>query len=108
MPANIDAPKENNQSHAGIIRFLPTIPYQLGTNPLAMDPVYLPGQAYLAARQGAPAAAEFQKVLNNLQLQFGVPIGSLAHLGLARAYLLEAQSAQGPDAQAARAKARAA
>jgi eukaryotic-like serine/threonine-protein kinase len=36
------------------------------------------------------------------------PIGSLAHLGMARAYALGAQSAQGADADAARAKARAA
>jgi len=34
--------------------------------------------------------------------------GALAHLGLARAYALEAQSAQGAGAEAARAKARAA
>jgi eukaryotic-like serine/threonine-protein kinase len=35
------------------------------------------------------------------------PMGALAHLGLARAYALEAQSAQGADADADRAKARA-
>jgi hypothetical protein len=34
--------------------------------------------------------------------------GALAHLGLARAYALEAASAQGAEADAARAKARAA
>jgi hypothetical protein len=34
--------------------------------------------------------------------------GPLAHLGLARAYALQAQSTQGADADAARAKARAA
>ena len=40
-------------------------------------------------------------------LETGDPIGALANLGLARAYMLEAQSAQGPDADAGRAKARA-
>ena len=34
------------------------------------------------------------------------PIGALAHLGLARAYALEAQSLQGAEADGARAKAR--
>ena len=61
----------------------------------------------MAAHQGAPAAAEFQKVLKYRVLETGDPIGALANLGLARAYMLEAQSAQGPDADAGRAKARA-
>jgi hypothetical protein len=62
----------------------------------------------LAAHQGAPAAAEFQKVLGSLHLQNGDPIGSLAQLGLARAYMVEAQAAPGAEADATRTKARSA
>jgi eukaryotic-like serine/threonine-protein kinase len=50
--------------------------------------VYVRGEAYLAARQGAEAAAEFQKILDNRYIAFADPIGALAHLQLARAFLL--------------------
>jgi serine/threonine protein kinase/tetratricopeptide (TPR) repeat protein len=71
-------------------------------------PVYLSGQAYLAANQGAEAAAEFQTIIDHAGMVGNAPIGALAHVGLARAYALQARSAQGADAQAARAKALAA
>lgn len=79
------------------------LPYDLGGS---VGSPYLRGQAYLAAKKGAEAAAEFQKILNNPGLVLTAPIGALAHLGLARAYVLEAQSSQGADAQTARANAR--
>ncbi|HEU5409482.1 MAG TPA: protein kinase [Candidatus Acidoferrales bacterium] len=69
-------------------------------------PPYARGQAYLAAKKGAEAAAEFQKIINNPGVVQNAPTGALAHLGLGRAYLLEAQSSQGADADAARASAR--
>jgi tetratricopeptide (TPR) repeat protein len=47
------------------------------------------GEAYLAARQGVQAAAEFQKILDQRGLWLNDPIGALAHLGLARAYVLQ-------------------
>jgi serine/threonine protein kinase len=94
---------------AAIEALAPTAPYDLSGSAITLYPAYFRAEAYLAAHQGAPAAAEFQKVLKYRTLEFGDPIGALAHLGLARAYMLEAQSAQGPDADAdaARAKARA-
>ncbi len=92
---------------AGIEALAPAAPYDLSSAVLTLYPPYFRGQAYLAANQGAPAAAEFQKVLKYRTVEFGDPIGALANLGLARAYVLEAQAAQGPDADAARAKARA-
>jgi hypothetical protein len=75
---------------------------------LTLYPVYVRGEAYLAARQGSEAAVEFQKILDHPGVVVNEPIGALAHLGLARACALQAQSMQGPDADAARAKARAA
>ncbi len=65
-------------------------PYELGFNAeAALYPAYLRAEAYLAAQQGAAAAAEFQKVLDNPGVVQNMPIGALAHLGLARAYALE-------------------
>jgi tetratricopeptide (TPR) repeat protein len=49
---------------------------------------YLRGDAYLAAHEGAEAAAEFQKVLDHRGAVGNAPIGALAHLGLGRAYAL--------------------
>jgi eukaryotic-like serine/threonine-protein kinase len=66
-------------------------PYELGSNEDAtLCPVYLRGEAYLASQQGAAAAAEFQKVLDNPGVVQNEPIGALAHLGLGRAHALEA------------------
>ena len=65
-------------------------PYELGGNRASMSlgPVYLRGQAYVAAKQGAAAAAEFQKILDHPGIVTNEPIGALAHLGLGRAYAL--------------------
>jgi tetratricopeptide (TPR) repeat protein len=73
----------------------------------AMYPVYVRGEAYVAAHQGSEAAAEFQKILDHPGIVLDQPIAALAHLQLGRAYALEAQSLHGADADAARAKARA-
>jgi tetratricopeptide (TPR) repeat protein len=63
-----------------------------------MFPVFVRGEAYLAAHKGSEAAAEFQKVLDHRGLVLNQPIGALAHLGLGRAYLLQGDI---PKAQAA-------
>jgi eukaryotic-like serine/threonine-protein kinase len=52
----------------------------------ALYPVYVRGEAYLAARRGAEAAAEFQKILGHRGIVVSDPIGALAHLQLGRAY----------------------
>jgi eukaryotic-like serine/threonine-protein kinase len=80
-------------------------PYERGQG---MYPAYVRGEAYLLASQGSEAAAEFQKILDHPGVVLNDPIGALAHLGLARAHALQARSAQGADADAALAKARAA
>jgi eukaryotic-like serine/threonine-protein kinase len=69
---------------------------------------YIRGQAYLAAGQGASAAAEFQKILDRSGLVWNCWTGALAHLGVARANALEAKTASGADAAAARVRALAA
>jgi tetratricopeptide (TPR) repeat protein len=59
-----------------------------------MLPVYLRGQAYLAAQKGAEAAAEFQKILDHPGVVGNEPIGALAHLGLGRAYAMQGDMAK--------------
>lgn len=48
-------------------------------------PVYVRGQAYLANRQYAQAAAEFEKVLAHRGVVLSDPVDAFARLGLARA-----------------------
>ncbi len=71
-------------------------------------PVYVRGEAYLAAGQGRAAAAEFQKILDHSGIVWNCWTGALAHLGVARANALEARTLQGADADAARVRALAA
>jgi tetratricopeptide (TPR) repeat protein len=61
-------------------------------------PVYVRGEAYLAAGKGADAAAEFQKILDHRGIIFGDPIGALAHLQLGRAYVLSGDMTQARSA----------
>ncbi len=57
-------------------------------------PVYVRGEAYLAARDGKAAAAEFQKILDHRGIVLNEPIGALAHLQLGRAYALQGDTAK--------------
>ncbi len=82
-------------------------PYELGALG-GLYPVYVRGEAYLAGRQGSEAAVEFQKILDHRGIVTNDTIGAVAHLGLARAYALAAQTTQAPEAGNYRAKARAA
>jgi tetratricopeptide (TPR) repeat protein len=70
-------------------------PHELGT-PQSADfgffgalyPIYARGQAYLAARQRSEAAAEFRKIIDHPGIVVNDAIGALAHLQVARAYVL--------------------
>ena len=66
---------------------------------------YIRGQAYLAAGQGRAAAGEFQKILDHGGLVWNCWTGALAKLGVARANAMQAKSASGVDADAARVRA---
>jgi predicted Zn-dependent protease len=65
-------------------------PMQLGT----LYPAYLRGQAYLSTHSGAAASREFQKILDHRGLVLNFPLAALAHLGLARAYVLSGDIAK--------------
>jgi tetratricopeptide (TPR) repeat protein len=60
----------------------------------SLYPVWVRGEAYLMAGRGADAAREFQKILDHQGIVINEPIGALAHLGLARAYALQGDSAK--------------
>jgi DNA-binding winged helix-turn-helix (wHTH) protein/tetratricopeptide (TPR) repeat protein len=64
-------------------------PFELRT----LDVPYLRGQAYLAAGDGAHAAAEFQKILDHRGVEPVSEYNQLAHLGLARALRLQGDAA---------------
>jgi eukaryotic-like serine/threonine-protein kinase len=75
-------------------------PYELGLPAYSfynwpnLYPVYVRGEAYLAAHQGSKAAAEFQKILDHRGIVLNEPIGALAHLQLGRAYSLQGDTAK--------------
>src|SRR5580698_4204475 len=77
-------------------------PYELGetnsTFTFALYPVYLRGAAYLAAKQGAAAGNEFQKILDHAGLIGNEPLAALAHLGLGRAYASAGDNAKSKSA----------
>jgi serine/threonine protein kinase/Tfp pilus assembly protein PilF len=58
-----------------------------------MYPTYLRGQAYLHARNGKEAAAEFQRIISHRGIVLNFPLAAVAHLGLARAHALEGDTA---------------
>jgi serine/threonine protein kinase/tetratricopeptide (TPR) repeat protein len=55
---------------------------------------YVRGEAYLALHQGGGAAAEFQKFLDHPGIVSTCEGGALARLGLARAYVLQGDTAK--------------
>ena len=65
-------------------------PYELGaiTVPLYLAPNYVRGNAYLADHQGAAAAKEFQKIIDQRGIVRNHLVGALAHLQLGRAYAM--------------------
>jgi serine/threonine protein kinase/predicted Zn-dependent protease len=74
-------------------------PYELGAPPPyqvggPIYPAFLRGQAFLLAKNGQAAAAEFQKLLDHRGIVLNYPTGALAHLGLARAYALSGDTAK--------------
>jgi predicted Zn-dependent protease len=97
----IRAQLELNRGNTGkaVESLQPATAYELGEgigslNFACIVPAYIRGEAYLAARQGTAAAAEFQKLLDHRGLVANCWTGALAHLGLARAYALSGDKAK--------------
>jgi hypothetical protein len=57
-------------------------------------PIYVRGEAYLAAHRGTEAVAEFQKILDHRGVVVNEPIGVLAHLQIGRTYAMQGGTAK--------------
>jgi eukaryotic-like serine/threonine-protein kinase len=82
--------------------WLPTIRAQLQINhnapSSAVELLQAAAPYELARRQGTAAVVEFQKILNHRGLVQNCPTGALAHLNLARAYMLQGDTAKAKTA----------
>jgi len=75
------------KNSAGALQALQAASYELGTIG-DLYSVYVRGQAYLMAHRGKEAAEEFQKLSDHRAIVTNSPLGALAHIGLARSYVL--------------------
>jgi len=87
--ATIELNRRN--SPQALLDLEPSAPYELGGAGAFINylyPAYARGQAYLLARNGTAAAAEFQKMLDHSGVVQNFVTGSLAHLQIGRAYTI--------------------
>ena len=90
---------QHGAADKAIAALAPAAPYELGRGDFIwLYPVYLRGEAYLAAHQAIAAAAEFQTILSHPGVVLNEPIGALAYLGLGRAYALAGDTAKAKTA----------
>jgi tetratricopeptide (TPR) repeat protein len=98
LRAKIALLHSNPQQALDILRG--SAPYEFGLPAVGiynwpnLYPVYVRGEAYLAAHRGSEATAEFQKILDHRGIVFNEPIGALAHLQLGRAYAMQGDTAK--------------
>lgn len=92
---------EQGDTAAALEALEAAVPYELGSprsmvNGLfgAFYAIYVRGESYVAARRGAEAAWEFQRVLDHRGIVISDPIGALARLQLARAFVLTGETAK--------------
>jgi serine/threonine protein kinase/tetratricopeptide (TPR) repeat protein len=78
---------QNNAPDKAIAALQAATPYELGANQ-ALLPIYVRGLAYLRAKRGAEAVAEFQKIVDHRAIAPTVSEHSLTKLGLGRAYAI--------------------
>ncbi len=78
------------------------VPYDLvavsGSWMAPLLPAYARGEAYLRLHQGNEAAAEYRKFADHRGAVRNFPLGALARLGLARAYVLQGDRARARSA----------
>ena len=75
-------------------------PYELGSGPgsAGYSVNYLRGEAFLRLKDGAKAAAEYQKILAHRGIDPLDVCYNLSHLGLGRAYALQGNTAAAKSA----------
>ena len=87
---------QHASDHA-VVALEPALAYELRSPPSGggmMYPPYIRGLAYLAQRNDAAAAPEFQKLLDHSGIVQNFLLGSLAHLQLGRAYTISGDTAK--------------
>ena len=88
---------QHNNPQLAIAALEPARAYELGNQGFGpMYPIYIRGLAYLRAKQGEEAAAEFKKILAHRGIAKNSPLAALAQLQLARA---QAMSGDKPAAR---------
>ena len=95
--AQIEADHKNAARSVELLQA--AVPYELGmlngsASNSCVYPVYVRAAAYLSAQQATAAAREFQKILDHRGLLWNCATMPLAHLGLARAYAMQGNSAK--------------
>jgi serine/threonine protein kinase/tetratricopeptide (TPR) repeat protein len=84
---------DRNDPSKAIEGLQPAVPYDLAAT-RGMEAAYQRGRAYLAAKKGTEAAAEFQKIIDHPGVVYFGITGALAKLGLARAYVVAGDGAK--------------
>ena len=94
--ASIEIQRSNPSKAIELIRA--ASPYDFANPPPGvgglLHPVYVRGQAYLLLHRGDQAAAEFQKFFDHRGVVMNCQLGALAHLGMARASVLQADTSK--------------
>ena len=87
---------QRNKPEGAVNALEPASKYELGNGPEAADfwPIFIRGQAFLRMHDGAKAVAEFQKILDHRGAAALTEVYPVAHLGLARAYVQEGDTAK--------------
>jgi hypothetical protein len=87
---------QKNQPDKAIAALEPARSYEMGTGPRSggFMPNHLRGMAYLQLRDGAKAAAEFQRILDHQGVSAWDVIYPLARLNLGRAFALQGENAK--------------
>ena len=104
LPTVKAAIEYNKRDSSQAVVYLEAVaPYELGAPPPLLQvgtlyPVYLRGQAYLLANNGAAAAAEFRKLLDHRGIVVNFVTRALARLQLARAYAMASDNATAKSA----------
>jgi tetratricopeptide (TPR) repeat protein len=77
-----------------------SLPYELGAGPSGAVywPMYIRGEAFLRAKEGTKAAAEYRKILDHRGIDPTNPVYALARLGMGRAYALQGETAKAKTA----------
>ena len=87
---------QHDQPAQAVTRLEVAVPYEMGTGPGApgYGINYLRAEAYLRMKDGAKAAAEYQKILAHRGIDPLDVAYTLSHLGLGRAYALQGNNEQ--------------